>query len=89
MKFVMEKYQIISVAVSCLILCAGFTAASDQEKRGTCFLLALLFGVVLYAVGSIRAGSRKRLPVCLIEGCLSLGLLAVAVLVLLRMEGVL
>ncbi|HBN56610.1 MAG TPA: hypothetical protein DD414_07520 [Lachnospiraceae bacterium] len=89
MKFVLQKYQIISVTLSLLILCAGFTAASDQEKRGICFLLALLFGILLYAIGSIRAGSLKRLPVCVIEGCMSLGLLAAAVLVLLRMGGIL
>lgn len=60
MKFLIEKYRVVSIWLSLAILVLGFCIGADQECRSVCVPLAFLLGAVLYLLGSIYEWKCRR-----------------------------
>lgn len=88
MKFFVEKYRVISIWLSLLILVLGFVIGSDEESRAVCIFLVFVAGTFLYSAGGIRDWVRNRMTACLIEVLLAICMLTAAILSLMRMGGI-
>lgn len=88
MKFLLEKYRVISIWLSLIILALSFVIGSDEESRAFCVFLAFLTGTFLYAAGGAREWMLNRMTACLIEVILAVCMLTAAFLSLLRMGGI-
>lgn len=88
MKFFREKYRVLSIWLSLIILALAFVIGSDQECRGICISLAFIFGTLLYSVGGAREWMLNRMTACLLETLLAICMLTAAILSLLRLGGI-
>lgn len=88
MKFLAEKYRVISIWLSLTILALAFVIGSDDENRAVCIFLAFAAGTLLYTAGAAREWMMNRMTACLIEGLLAVCMLTAAVLSLFRMGGI-
>ena len=87
MKFLLERYQAVSTALSLCILSLGFVIAADTKSCGVCVCAAFLAGALMYFIGSLREWRKNRLAICLLEALLGVCMLAAAILSLLRLGG--
>lgn len=87
MKFLVEKYKVISVWLSLAILALAFYIGSDADCRDVCVPVAFLLGAVLYGLGSVWEWQQKRMISCLVNFILSLLTLAGVILSLLIAGG--
>lgn len=88
MKFFAEKYRVISIWLSLIVLALAFVIGSEQESRAICVFLVFVAGTLLYSVGAVREWMLNRMPACLIEALLAVCMLTSAVLSLLRLGGI-
>ena len=89
MKFLLEKYRVISIWLSLLILTLSFVAGSDMEWRPVCAMLAFLAGAVMYGMGGAREWTTGRRTACMVEICLAVCMWLAFLLALLRLGGIL
>ncbi len=76
MKFLVEKYRVVSIWLSLAILALGFYIGADEECRLVCVPLAFLLGAVLYLLGGICEWKSRRRFACLILVILTFMMLA-------------
>lgn len=88
MKFLVEKYRVISIWLSLIILALAFVIGSDEERRAFCVFLAFVAGTFLYSVGGMREWMLNRMTACLVEVLLAICMLTAAFLSLLRLGGI-
>lgn len=88
MKFLVEKYKVISIWLSLAILALAFYIGSDEECRAVCVPLALLLGTLLHLLGSTRELACNRMVACLIETVLTVVMVSGLILSLLGLGGV-
>ncbi len=89
MKFGQEKYRIISIWMSLIIIALAFVAGSDDESRPIVLALAFALGTILYGVGGFFEWKRKQRIACAVESVLAVLMCAAAILSLFRMGGIL
>lgn len=89
MKFFVEKYRVISIWLSLIVLALAFVIGSDDENRAVCVFLVFVVGTLLYSVGAAREWMLNRMTACLVEALLAVCMLTSAILSLLRLGGIL
>ena len=87
MKFLVEKYKVISIWLSLAVLALAFYIGSDAECRAVCVPAAFLLGAMLYGLGGVREWYLNHLLGCLIDLILTLIMLAGLILSLLMAGG--
>ncbi|MBR5509570.1 MAG: hypothetical protein IKV59_05905 [Lachnospiraceae bacterium] len=60
MKFLVEKYKVVSVWLSLAILALGFYIGANQECRDICVPFTFLLGMVMYLSGCIYEWRHRR-----------------------------
>ena len=60
MKFLVEKYKVVSIWLSLLILALGFYIGADEACRPVCVPFAFLLGTALYLLGCICEWRNRR-----------------------------
>lgn len=88
MKFFAEKYRVISIWLSLIVLALAFVIGSNDERRAVCVFLVFAAGTLLYSVGAMREWAMNRMPACLVEGLLAVCMLTASILSLLRLGGI-
>lgn len=88
MKFFVEKYRVISIWLSLIVLALAFVIGSDEESRAVCVFLVFVVGTLLYLVGAAREWMLNRMTACLVEALLAICMLTSALLSLLRLGGI-
>lgn len=88
MKFFVEKYRVISIWLSLIVLALAFVIGSDDERRAICVFLVFVVGTLLYSVGAAREWMLNRMTGCLVEALLAICMLTSAILSLLRLGGI-
>jgi len=89
MKFLLEKYRVLSIWMSLLILALAFVVGSDDEWRPVCAVLAFLIGGLMYGLGGIREWTRGHRISSMVETFLAVCMWIALVLSLLRLGGIL
>lgn len=89
MKFLLEKYRVISIWLSLLVLTLAFVVGSDMEWRPVCAMLAFLAGAVMYGIGGAREWIVGHRTAGMVEICLAVCMWLAALLALLRLGGIL
>lgn len=87
-KFLVEKYRVVSVWLSLAVLALAFVIGSDEECRMIFVPLAFAVGAVMYAAGGVREWAINRMPACLVEVLLAVCMTIAAVLSLLYLGGI-
>lgn len=87
-KFLVEKYRVVSVWLSLSVLALAFVIGSEEENRG--FLVPLVFavGAVMFAAGGVREWVMNRMPACLVEVLLAVCMTVASALSLLYLGGI-
>lgn len=89
MKFLLEKYRVLSIWLSLLILALAFVVGSDTEWRPFCVMLAFLAGAVMFGLGGIREWMLGHRIGSMTEAFLAACMWIASVLSLLRLGGIL
>jgi len=89
MKFILKRYQTISIWLSLLIISLAFVIDSDRSARNVFVPIAFFAGMLLYMLGGIREWTQSRLTAALIEASLAVCMLIGGILSLFRLGGLL
>lgn len=88
MRFLLDKFRVISICLSLFIITLGFIIASDKEMRAVGVPLIFLAGMLMYVLGSLYE-QRKNRAAWIAELLLAVCMLAAAAAAVLRLGGIL
>lgn len=75
-----EKYRMLSIWLSLLIITLAFVIGSDEKSRWLGIPAVFGLGALLYLLGGVREWARGRIPAVLAELLLAAFMLAGAIL---------